>query len=405
MAEHRSVCLIAAGLHEHNRRLQPWRYLHEVARQLMQRGHRATIISDGRGRSEDGECVDGVPVLRVESVRTPTWSGTAGVAASLLEVDPQVILWHAGTTSFLHQRVPDWKRRRVVGIFTSPIHSPRELLRPGAIRLCKAYRLSALHILGTLAPKALLRRAMNGGGLTQVVVQTMATRTRLVEHGVEARRIEVIPPGVDDTWNAARGAQTVEPRAGLGFDRDDIIVVYFGSPAPLRGLHTLVRAIGAARQFEPSLKLLILSRRHRDQLLKEDAELRQLLARAERQHYVRLVTGFLGEQELVRTIAASDIAALPFEIIPSDAPLSLLEAQALGKPIVTTRLGCLPELVAHGHHYLAEPASVASLAQELRQAAADLRSKAGDFSQSPRPAPARTWREMGLEWSNLIQRL
>ncbi|HSH81106.1 MAG TPA: hypothetical protein VLA19_21440, partial [Herpetosiphonaceae bacterium] len=131
MVEHRSVCLIAAGLHEHNRRLQPWRYLHEVARQLMRCGHTTSIVSNGRGRSEDGECVDGVPVLRVESVRTPTWSGIASISPTLLDVDPQVLLWHAGTTSFLYQRVPDWKRGRVVGIFTSPIYTPRELLRPG----------------------------------------------------------------------------------------------------------------------------------------------------------------------------------------------------------------------------------------------------------------------------------
>ncbi len=402
MAEPRPLCLIAEALHEHNRRLQPWRYLHEVARQLGQRGHAATIVSDGRTGQQDWDDVDGVPVRRVESVRTPRWSSTTVLSRTLLEIYPRVILWHAGTTSFLHQRVPCWKRRPVVGIFTSPILSLREILRPGVVRLWKGYRLSAMQVLGTLAPKLLLRRAMNGDGLSTIVVQSTATRKRLAEHGVREDRIEVIRPGVDDAWSAASIAGTGETRAGLGFDHADTLVVYFGSPAPLRGLHTLMSAINAARRCEPSLKLLVLSRRHRDQLLQEDAELRHQLAPLERQQAVRVVTGFLGEEELVRMVAASDIVALPFEIVPSDAPLSLLEAQALGKPVVTTRLGCLPELVADGCHYLAEPASVTSLAQALRQAAVDLRSKGGAFT---RPARTRTWRDMGTEWSNLVQQL
>ena len=108
-------------------------------------------------------------------------------------------------------------------------------------------------------------------------------------------------------------------------------------------------------------------------------------------------------------MAACDLVALPFEIVPSDAPLSLLEAQALGKPVVTTNVGCLAELVSQGAGYLAQPADPHSLAQALRQAACDLHTQAG------RTAPtngaletrreARSWQQMGEEWSSLIQSL
>ena len=45
----KSVCLVTSGLVEANLRLQPWRYLHEVARQLAGQGHYVTVVSDGGG--------------------------------------------------------------------------------------------------------------------------------------------------------------------------------------------------------------------------------------------------------------------------------------------------------------------------------------------------------------------
>ncbi len=47
---------------------------------------------------------------------------------------------------------------------------------------------------------------------------------------------------------------------------------------------------------------------------------------------------------------------MPFKITLSEPPIAILEAMALGKPVVTTKTGCLPELVTSNRGILVEPA-------------------------------------------------
>ena len=114
--------------------------------------------------------------------------------------------------------------------------------------------------------------------------------------------------------------------------------------------------------------------------------------------FTRLVSATLPAAELASYVAACDLAALPFELVPSDAPLAPLEARALGLPLVTTRLACLPELAQGGPHILAEPGDTGSLAAALLRAATQLRQLPPD---DPAPAP-RPWEAVGEEWERYL---
>lgn len=399
--QRKSICMIAGGLTEKNFRLQPWRYLSEVARQLANQGHTVTVLTDGCEGKPAQDMVAGVPVWRLPSVSAPLWTRNEPLRTALRATSPDIILWHVGLTSFLHQQLEGWSEAPVVGIFTSPVYRFGEIARLGARRVIGGYKLSAVHVLGTLLPKVRLRHILRHGVVRQLVVQSHATRERLLAHGVRPEQATVIVPGIDNIWSTFEVSRGTEMRAVLGFSSADTVVLYFGSPAPLRGLHSLIRAVKIARRTDPSIKLLVLSRRRADELMREDAELRRLLQEEDVSDYIKVVSAFLDETALVSHAAACDVAALPFEIIPSDAPLSLLEAQALGKPVVTTTVGCLGELVDRGPSYLAEPANPQSLANALLQAAVDLRAHNGGFT---RPV-ARSWQQMGEEWSTLVEQM
>jgi glycosyltransferase involved in cell wall biosynthesis len=66
---------------------------------------------------------------------------------------------------------------------------------------------------------------------------------------------------------------------------------------------------------------------------------------------------------------AGDAVCLPFELLPSDVPLSILEAMALKQSVITTYVACIPELVGNDRGFLIPPASVSSLARQLRMVA------------------------------------
>ena len=61
----------------------------------------------------------------------------------------------------------------------------------------------------------------------------------------------------------------------------------------------------------------------------------------------------------------SDVIVLPFKIVQSEPPLSVLEAMRLGKVVVTTNVGTLAEIVADGRGILVEPNSANALTQAI----------------------------------------
>jgi glycosyltransferase involved in cell wall biosynthesis len=391
------ICLVASGLQLSRLRLQPWRYLHQVALELQERGHTVTLISDGAAAAEP-ETLQGVPVQRIPTIANPRWNPNVELHAALTDYAPDVVMWHLGKTSFLHQDF-NFPAAINLGVFTSPLYNANELAALGIPRLIKGYQLSAIHVLGTFMPRHLLRKSLDRNRLDGLVVQTKTTQNRLLEYGVRADEITVIAPGVDAEWCSQTADEDL--RQELGFTPQDKIIVYFGSPASLRGLPTLMRAFAIARQHDARLKLMILSRRHLNELISEDAQLGRLLTNNVVSPHVHLTSGYLTTQALIRHIAAADIVALPFELVPSDAPLSLLEAQALGKPIITTEIACLSELTQPGNRFLAQPADVPSLVQAIRRATQGPRT--GLVGRYVVPPPIRRWGQVGAEWSQFIQ--
>lgn len=394
----KSVCLIAQGMVKNNLRLQPWRYLSEVASGLAELGHEVTVISDGNEKGQIQNLLNQVSIHPLVSVRNPIWHRNASLQALLTRLDPDVILWHVGLLSFLHQRLEGLPKTPIIGIFTSPLYRPKHFLRLGIGKLATNYQLTTYHLIGSLLPRMLLRNCMVNSGLSSLVVQTETTRDQLCKRRLWFADIEVISPGIDQAWFMTTAKNNRDLRNALGYEPGDVLIVFYGSPAPMRGLPILVEAFNYAHKINPSLHLLILSRCRPGELQQENSALERLVSSSQFHQYIQLIDGYLDQERLIAHVATADITVHPFELVPSDAPIAPLESAALGKPVVTTRVGCLPELVSGAESYLFEPADPVALSQALLQAAQDKGTATGQTYN-------RTWQEMASEWSDLIQAL
>jgi len=381
------VCLVSHGLVKHNCRLQPWRYLLDTALALATAAHDVTLVSDGLPGPDSEETLCGLSPVRV--ARRIGGFGNAGhdLAVTVNGLSPDVVLWHVGLTSFLYPHLVKDISAPVVGIFTSPVYRPGEILHLSPFKLVQGYGLSALHVLGLVVPGTLIRGALQSGRLRYLVVECETTRRRLVQRGVPGDRIVVARPTIDEAWFGARALEEelADIRSDLGLSDRDIVVGYFGPPDPLRGLPVLVEAVGMARQENSRLKMLALSRRRAG----EPNRWHKRVDRLDADGWMQVVTGFLPQDRLVRMLHACDLIALPFEVVPSDAPLSVLEAMALGKPVVTTDIACLPELVPDSAGVCVEPGSVDRLAEAILSLAKD---------QQLRQQLGRQARERAYEW-------
>jgi glycosyltransferase involved in cell wall biosynthesis len=318
-------------------------------------------------------------------------------------IDPEVILWSVGLTSFLHQEYPRCGDKIQIGLFSSPMYSFGELVRLGIPGLVRDISLTGIHILEALSPRWILRGRARRSGLSWLVTQTETTRQRVVQAFWE-KETRVIPAATDEAWVSPIHS-AMQVRSRLGYDPDDFVVLFYGSPSPARGLPLLIRAFSLARKQEPRIRLLILNRRRQPELEKETRQIGSLIRRLGLQDVIRLVDGYLDPNELIGLCSASDLVAFPFLLLPSDAPLSVLEARALGKPILATRLGCLPEIAGGAYSFFAEPNDLPSLVQAILQAVDELRLSHAAGGPMHLPRSARTWADVGGEWSELLRAL
>ena len=75
--------------------------------------------------------------------------------------------------------------------------------------------------------------------------------------------------------------------------------------------------------------------------------------------------GYLKKPELQRLVGEAQALVLPSEWY-ENAPVSVLEAYALGRPVIGTRIGGIPELIRHDETgVLVEPGNVEELADAM----------------------------------------
>ena len=203
---------------------------------------------------------------------------------------------------------------------------------------------------------ALEREALMHASL--VLTVSSALHDVLVATGVPADRIAVVPNGVDTTLFQPDG---LSERNGFG---DRIVVGFVGSLKPWHGLDVLADAFERL-SADPRFHLLVVG---------SGPEARVITKLAQRvPDRVTLKNG-ISHEAVPAYLRAMDIAVAPYP--PLDpfyfSPLKLLEYMAMGRAIVASDQGQIPELVAHGRTgLLVSPGDASQLADAISRLASD----------------------------------
>lgn len=122
--------------------------------------------------------------------------------------------------------------------------------------------------------------------------------------------------------------------------------LYLGYLASARGVSDLLNAYEIVHSNWPSTKLRIM---HTSLHPAEQNEFLKMLSRSKSSDSIK-ITGF--NSNLSEGISTANVVVLPFRtyIGYSQPPLTVLEALALNRPVITTSVGCLPEIVTNGYN-------------------------------------------------------
>lgn len=165
-------------------------------------------------------------------------------------------------------------------------------------------------------------------------------------------RVTVIHPGIEPTPPAPDAAAVAAVRRDLGFGEADPLLVNVARLDPSKGQWHLIPMMQIVRQRLPDARLIIAGDGSVRGRLERD------IAASGQGDAIRLLGMRLDVDEL---LSASDLLVLASE--REAVGLPLLEAMRLGKPVVATRIGGVPEIVEDGvTGRLAPPADPEALA-------------------------------------------
>lgn len=252
-----------------------------------------------------------------------------------------------------------------------------EIHRPEALPLiawaCRREGVPAVRVRGDMRPvradplnRYLYRRVLYG-----TVASNTAIERSLRERLGPGARIVTIHGGVDPEVFRPEGP-TDDVRDSLGFPPGAFLVGILGRLGEVKGHDQFLAAVRMALSGVSGARFVILAK-------EETPRLEELRRRVEADPLLRGRVGFLGHRsDLPAVLRAFDLGVVASTGSEANCRVGL-EWMASGVPLVATRVGVLPDLVAEGETgALVPPGNASALAERIVYLAA-------------RPGEARAW--------------
>jgi glycosyltransferase involved in cell wall biosynthesis len=171
---------------------------------------------------------------------------------------------------------------------------------------------------------------------TRIVAISQAVRSELLAAGLDAKRIEVVPDGVEIPDPISPEAR-LRARERWGFRADEVVIVNAGALSAEKGHALLIEAFARLQRESGNCRLLIAG----------DGPLRAQLERQAKEAGLGaeiIFAGFVSDVDAV--YRAGDLFAFPS--LHEGAGTSLLRAMAFGLPVLALARGGVTEIVEDG---------------------------------------------------------
>ena len=333
------ILFVCEGFNRYSINAQPWKHVFEVAKRMQTKDDEVRVLTDADGHFPKNEVIDGVQVKRIKKGKLLF---DVHELNKSLNGDFDIINWNAsGALSALHfLRIKKLEKNLVWTLHSGII----ELADIRNLKLTDVLSLGGFwnNILYSMKSDVFVKKAASLSNLKIIVTLSKRLKDYLLSLGVEEERIRVIYSGVDIEIFTPKDQSYIEKvRENMGYHQDESIILYYGPLSSFRGVDELVSAMPAVLSRFPDSRFIFLARTS-----KGDPKSNTLKKRIIAHKRATLVEGVQSRESLVQFLNIADVVVLPFRFWPYvECPLTVLETMALGKPLVTTFMGAIPEIV------------------------------------------------------------
>jgi len=354
----------------------PWRggaetYVHELTKALASRGHEVSVICTSDPLPPGDYDADGVRVRRLR--RLTRLYGTpiqAGLLRELSKCDTEVfhanfpspyLAFNVALASF-HRKIPavlTWHNDlpTVTSGARVLIEAHNRLVLPKYIRVYRK----------VIATSETYRKKSQ-------ILMSLGSRVEVINNGVDCRRFR---PDVNP--------ESIRARYGTA---GKFVVLFVGALTrwhAYKGLDVLLSAMRIALQLKRDLLLLVVG----------DGDLRPYYSSIARQLKLEnkvIFAGNVSDEELAEYYTASDVLVLPSKDMSEGFGLTLLEANASGRPCVASNTGGIPEVIRDGYNgFLVPPNDPQALARKIVRLAKDDKKRREMGRNGRRVAVSHDW--------------
>jgi glycosyltransferase involved in cell wall biosynthesis len=202
--------------------------------------------------------------------------------------------------------------------------------------------------------------------IRRLIAVSSDTRARWVEYGFPADRIDVVYNAIDhERYSPGTAEDRVIARHDLGIDEAEQVVLYVGRIDKVKGIETLIDAVGRLAKKRDRVRLVVAGR----PAWHETPEAGQQYVERLRRMATDVTATFLGPVvDTIRLYRAADVVAVPSEW-PEPFGRVVIEAMGCARPVVATAVGGIPEILTEDLAVLlAPPADPEQLAARLDHA-------------------------------------
>ncbi|AEG18294.1 glycosyltransferase family 4 protein [Methanobacterium paludis] len=211
-------------------------------------------------------------------------------------------------------------------------------------------------------------------------------------------KIVVIPNGIN-IEEVTTSYSKEECRNKLKLPDNENLILFLGSLVPYKGPDILLKALHRVKKEIPDVKLILAGR---GPMLTELEELSKKLGLDENIEFL----GFVDESLKPLYFKASNVFCLPSTTMAESFGIVNLEAMASGIPIVSSKLGGIPDIVKDGENgLLVKPGDVEGLADALIYLLKneDVRGKMGD--DGLKKVKRYSWEKIAEETEKIYKKL
>jgi glycosyltransferase involved in cell wall biosynthesis len=238
-----------------------------------------------------------------------------------------------------------------------------------------------------------------------VVVLSSTGKDILIDrYGIDPHKVNVVHHGVPDV----PFRDTAAPKEALGLGTRQVIST-FGLINSGKGLEYAIEAMRDVAEQHPDALYLILGqthpvvRRHEGEIYRQSLE--KMVADYGLGNNVKLIDRYLGFDELVGYLQATDIYLTPYLNPVQIVSGTLAYAIGLGKAVVSTPYLYAEELLAHGRGFLVNFRDAASIANTMNSLLVDRNLRASTERRAYRFGRQMTWPHVAQQYGRLFSSL